>query len=51
MAQISWQHQKILWVYGPQSGLTFLENEVFDGFAYVIHQDFAMVSLIVEPAQ
>ena len=24
MAQISWQHQKILWVYGLQSGLTLL---------------------------
>ena len=24
MAQISWQHQKIIWVYGPQSGLTLL---------------------------
>ena len=24
MTQISWQHQKILWVYGPQSDLTLL---------------------------
>ena len=31
--------------------LYFSENDVFDGSAYVIHWDFAMVSLIVEPAQ
>ena len=31
--------------------LYFLENDVFNGFAYVIHCDFTMVSLIVEPAQ
>ena len=38
--------------YGPKSALTLLfGNEVFDGFAYVIHWKFAMVSLIVEPAQ
>ena len=24
IVQISWQHQKILWVYGPQSGPTLL---------------------------
>ena len=29
----------------------FSENEVFDGFAYVIHWDFTMVCFIVEPAQ
>ena len=49
---ISWQHRKILWLYGPQSGLTLLsENDVFDGFAFVIYWDFALVPLIVEPAQ
>ena len=32
-------------------GFTFSENDVFDGFTYVIQWDFAMVSLIVEPAQ
>ena len=32
------------WIY-------FSENDVFDGFASVIDLDFAMVSLIVEPAQ
>ena len=31
--------------------LYFSENDVFDGFAYVIYWDFAMVSLILEPAQ
>ena len=31
--------------------LCFSENDVFDGFAHVIYWDFAMVSLIVEPAQ
>ena len=31
--------------------LYFLENDVFDGSARVICWDFAMVSLIVEPAQ
>ena len=31
--------------------LYFSENDVFDGFAYVIYWDFAMVSLIVELAQ
>ena len=29
----------------------FSENDDFDGFAYVIHWDFAMMSFIVEPAQ
>ena len=27
------------------------ENDVFDGSAYVIHSEFATLSLIVEPAQ
>ena len=27
------------------------ENHLFDGFAYVIHSEFATLSLIVEPAQ
>ena len=31
--------------------LYFSENDVFDGSAYVIHWDFAMVFVIVEPAQ
>ena len=31
--------------------LYFLENDVFNGSAYVMHWDFAMVSLIVEPVQ
>ena len=31
--------------------LYFSENDVFDGSAYAIHWAFAMVSLIVEPAQ
>ena len=35
---------KLAWLY-------FSENDVFDGSAYVIHWDFAMVSLIVAPAQ
>ena len=34
----------LAWVY-------FSENDVFDGYAYVIHWDFAIVSLTVEPAQ
>ena len=52
MTQISWQHQKILWVYGPQSGLTlFFGKWRFDDFAYIIHWDFTKVSFIVEPAQ
>ena len=36
--------QNMAWVY-------FSENDVFDGSAYVIHWDFAMVSHIVEPEQ
>ena len=35
---------KLAWLY-------FSENDVFDGSAYVIHWDFAIVSLIVELAQ
>ena len=31
--------------------LYFLENDVFDGFVYVIHWDFTMVSFIAEPGQ
>ena len=31
--------------------LYFSENDVFDGFNYVIHWDFDMVSFIVEPVQ
>ena len=34
----------LTWVY-------FSEKDVFDGSAYAIHWDFAMVFLIVEPAQ
>ena len=32
------------WVY-------FSGNDAFDGSAYAIYWDFAMVSLIIEPAQ
>ena len=37
-----WIDQNLAWFY-------FSENDVFDGSAYVIHWDLAMVSLIVEP--
>ena len=54
MEQILWQHQKILWVIHLAHNLAWLyfsENDVFGRSAYVIHWDFAMLSLIVEPAQ
>ena len=38
-----WAHN-LAWVY-------FSENDVFDGSAYIIHWNLAMVSVIVEPAQ
>ena len=31
--------------------LYFSENDIFDGFAFIIHWNVAIVSLIVEPAQ